>query len=39
MSFLEVVEMLMDMGMDEESACKEAYAQMYPERYDPGDYE
>lgn len=39
MSFLEIVEELMDSGMDEESACREAYAQMYPESYDPEDYE
>lgn len=39
MNFLEIVEELMDQGFDEESACKEAYAQMYPDRYEPEDYE
>ena len=39
MSFLEMVEELMDMGLDEDSACREAYVQMYPESYDPDDYE
>lgn len=36
--FLEIVEELMDMGLDEESACREAYAELYPDTYDAEDY-
>ena len=39
MNYLEMVEHFMDMGMDEDTACKEAYAFMYPDKYDPEDYE
>ena len=39
MSFLEMVEELMDIGLDEDSACREAYAQTHPESYNPDDYE
>lgn len=38
-SFLEIVEELMDQGWDEESACREAYAELYADSYDPEDYE
>lgn len=39
MNYLELVEHLMNLGMDEDTACKEAYAQIYPEYYDSEDYE
>ena len=39
MNYLEMVEHFMDMGMDEDTACREAYAFMYPDKYDPEDYE
>ena len=39
MDFLELVEQFMDMGMDEDAATREAYAVLYPENYDPKDYE
>lgn len=39
MSFLDLVKEFMAMGLDEDTACQEAYAEMYPESYDPTDYE
>ena len=39
MNYLDMVEQLMDDGMDEDTACREAYAIMYPEKYNPEDYE
>lgn len=39
MSFLEIVEFLMSEGWDEDSACREAYAQTCPESYESNDYE
>ena len=36
--FLEIVEELMEMGLDEDSACREAYAVLYPTTYDAEDY-
>ena len=39
MNFLEIVEELMDCGLDEDSACREAYAELNPDQYDPEDYE
>lgn len=39
MDFLELVEEFIQMGMDEDTACREAYAELYPETYDPEDYE
>jgi len=39
MNYLEMIEELMDMGLDEDTACREVYAQMYPENYNPEDYE
>lgn len=38
MNFLERIEELMSMGWSEESASREAYAEFYPESYDPEDY-
>lgn len=38
LDFLEIVNELMEMGIDEDTACQEAYAQLYPEGYDPKDY-
>lgn len=38
-NFLERVEELMNTGWDEESACREAYAELHPEEYNPEDYE
>ena len=39
MDFLEMVNQFIDMGMTEDNACREAYATMYPDKYDPEDYE
>lgn len=39
MNYLELVEHFMDMGMDEDMACREAYAFLHPDKYDPDDYE
>lgn len=39
MSYLDLVEEFMAMGLDEDMACQEAYAEMYPESYDSTDYE
>ena len=39
MSFLDIVNELMDMGLDENTACREAYAELYSEKYDAEDYE
>lgn len=38
-SFLDIVQDLMDMGLSEDVACREAYRELYPESYDPLDYE
>lgn len=34
MDFLETINELMNMGMDESEACREAYELMYPEDYE-----
>lgn len=39
MNFLERIEELMDMGWNEEDASREAYAECYPENYEPEDYD
>lgn len=39
MNYLERVEELMDMGLDEETACREASAELYPETYNADDYD
>lgn len=39
MSFLDIVMDLMATGLDEDTACREAYAELYPDNYDPTDYE
>lgn len=36
--FLKIIEELMDIGYDENTASREAYALLYPDRYDPADY-
>lgn len=38
MNYLELVDYLMDMGLDEDTACREAYAELFPESYDSDDY-
>lgn len=37
--FLQIVEELMDNGIDEDTACREAYACLYPDSYCAGDYD
>lgn len=39
MNYLQRVEELMDMGMDEDTACREASAELYPESYNADDYD
>lgn len=39
MDYLRIIEDLMDIGYDENTASREAYALLYPDRYDPEDYE
>lgn len=39
MNFLDMVSKLMDMGLDEETACREAYAETNPESYNADDYD
>lgn len=39
MNYLERIEELMDMGWDEDSASREAYAEFFPESYNPEDYD
>lgn len=38
-NYLELVEELMGMGLDEDTACREASAELYPETYDANDYD
>lgn len=38
-NYLELVEELMELGLDEDTACREASVQLYPESYDASDYE
>ena len=38
-SYLDRIEELMEQGLDEETASREAYAEFYPEEYDADDYE
>lgn len=40
MNYLELVDYLMDeYGMDEDTACREASAELYPDTYDANDYD
>lgn len=39
MSYLDRLNELMELGWDEDSASREAYAEFFPDRYDPDDYE
>lgn len=39
MNFLERIDELMELGWDEDSASREAYAEFFPDKYDPDDYE
>ena len=40
MNYLELVEFLMnEYGMDEDTACREASAELHPETYDANDYD
>lgn len=39
MNFLELVETYMSMGLNESDACREAYRDMYPDKYEPEDYD
>ena len=40
MNYLELVEYLMsEYGLDEDTACREASATLYPETYDADDYD
>ena len=38
-SFLDRIEELMEQGLDEETASREAYAEFYPDDYDADDYD
>lgn len=38
-SYLDRLEELMDQGLDEDTASREAYAEFYPDKYDPDDYD
>lgn len=39
-NYLELVEFLMDeYGLDEDTACREASAELYPETYNADDYD
>lgn len=38
-SFLDRIEELMEQGLDEETASREAYAEFYPDEYDADDYD
>lgn len=38
-SYLDRLEELMDQGWDEDTASREAYAEFYPDKYDPDDYD
>ena len=38
-SYLDRIEELMDQGLDEETASREAYAEFYPDEYDADDYD
>lgn len=38
-SFLDRIEELMEQGLDEETASREAYAEFYPDEYDSDDYD
>lgn len=39
-NYLELVNELMEMfGLDEDTACREASAELYPETYDANDYD
>ena len=38
-SYLDRVEELMEQGLDEETASREAYAEFYPDKYDADDYD
>lgn len=38
-SYLDRIEELMDQGLDEETASREAYAEFYPDEYDVDDYD
>ena len=39
MSYLERIEMYMEMGLNEDDAGREAYRDTHPEDYDSEDYE
>ena len=38
-SYLDRIEELMDQGLDEETAAREAYAEFHPDKYDADDYD
>lgn len=38
-SYLDRLEELMNQGWDEDTASREAYAEFYPDKYDPDDYD
>ena len=38
-NYLERVEELMNLGLDEDTACREASAELFPETYDANDYD
>lgn len=38
-SYLQAVAEFMNMGLDEDAACREAFALLYPETYDASDYD
>ena len=39
LSYLDRIEELMEQGLDEETASREAYAEFYPDEYDADDYD
>ena len=38
-NFLQLVEDFMNMGLDEDTACRAVFAQFFPEIYDANDYD
>lgn len=38
-SLIDIVVELMDQGLSKEAACREAYYELHPERYDTDDYD
>lgn len=39
MSYLDLIEMYMESGMNEDDASRTAYSEMFPDKYNPEDWE